>query len=166
MPFWRAYYHIVWATRIREPIIRPEMEARLYGYLVRKAAELEVVVYAINGWTDHVHMLVAIPPKHSVSEVVKSLKGASSHDMGVQGISFEWQRGYGALTCGESQLSIARDYIDRQKSHHAENTLQKALEYCVENDEGPTLKGMNIDHVPTMAKDDHGGYDVTGLSPF
>ena len=49
MSFWRAYYHLVWTTRDRLSLIAPDIEARLYAYLVRKAAELGVYVYAING---------------------------------------------------------------------------------------------------------------------
>ena len=166
MPFWRAYYHLVWATHNREPYITPQMEPRLYSYLVRKASELGVVVYAINGWTEHVHLLVAIPPKHSVSEVVKTLKGASSYDMGVQGFAFEWQRGYGALTCGEKQLFFARAYIDAQKTYHADHSTNKLLECYTEVDEGPTIPGMQIDHVQAMVKDDEVDYEVLGASPF
>ena len=62
MAFWRLYYHLVWATKNREPLIRPAIEERLYAYLVHKAAELGAYVYAVHGWTDHIHLIVAIPP--------------------------------------------------------------------------------------------------------
>jgi len=98
MAFWRLYYHLVWATQNREPLIKPEIEKRLYAYIVHKASELECFVYAINGWYDHLHLIIAIPPKYAVADVVKRLKGASSHDLnhGV-GLDYEfvWQRGYG-----------------------------------------------------------------------
>jgi len=100
MSFWRLYYHLVWATKDREPLIRVEMESRLYTYLVRKAAELDVFVYAVNGCPDHVHLIVAIPPKHAVANVVKGLKGASSHYLNQgAGLAYEfaWQRGYGPV---------------------------------------------------------------------
>jgi putative transposase len=95
MAFWRLYYHLVWTTKNREPLIQAAIEKRLYGYIVNKAAELEVYIYAINGWYDHIHLVVAIPPKHAVSEVVKRLKGASSHDLNHSydlDRQFAWQR--------------------------------------------------------------------------
>ena len=49
MSFWRLYYHLVWSTKNREPLIQPKVEPRLFAYIVRKAAELECYVYAING---------------------------------------------------------------------------------------------------------------------
>jgi REP element-mobilizing transposase RayT len=79
MAFWRLYYHLVWGTKNRQPLITPVIETHLYSYLVHKASELGVFVYQINGWLDHVHLVVAIPPKLSIADVVKNLKGASSH---------------------------------------------------------------------------------------
>nr|NIT51817.1 IS200/IS605 family transposase [candidate division Zixibacteria bacterium]NIW43533.1 IS200/IS605 family transposase [Gammaproteobacteria bacterium]NIX54627.1 IS200/IS605 family transposase [candidate division Zixibacteria bacterium] len=64
MAFHRLYFHLIWATKNREYLIQPNIEKRLYSYLVNKAAELGVYTYAINGWYDHIHLVVAIPPKH------------------------------------------------------------------------------------------------------
>ena len=124
MPFWRTYYHLVWATKNRELLVTPEIEPHLYTYMVHKAAELDVFVYAINGWTDHVHLVVAIPPHVSVSHLVKHLKGASSHDLNQQGLTihFAWQRGYGVLTLGQRQKPDAELYVKRQKEHHRADT--------------------------------------------
>lgn len=52
-------FYLVWATKDRAELIGPEVEETLFRYLVNKAAELNVRVYAINGWFDHVHMVVA-----------------------------------------------------------------------------------------------------------
>ena len=110
MSFWRTYYHIVWATKNREALITPEIEPRLYAYIVNKAAELGVYVYALNGWIDHVHIVAASPPKEAIAHVVKTLKGSSSHDLNQQGVLdtlFAWQRGYGVLSLGSRQLADA-----------------------------------------------------------
>lgn len=140
MPFWRLYYHLIWPTQHREPLITEAVEARLFPYLVSKATENDVFVYAINGWYDHVHLVVAIPPKHSVAEIVKRLKGASSHYMNYDvrlDRPFGWQRGYGALSVGERQRAIAEAYVARQKEHHARQTANASLERADELDEGP-----------------------------
>jgi putative transposase len=62
MTFWRLYYHLVWATDQRLPLITEQVEPRLYSYIVSKAAGLGVYVYAIGGWYDHTHLVVACPP--------------------------------------------------------------------------------------------------------
>ena len=139
MPFWRTYYHLVWATKNREPMITAEIEPRLYAYMVNKAAELGVFIYEINGWTDHVHLIAAIPPQVSVSDTVKNIKGATSHDLNQQRLDFHfaWQRGYGVLTLGQRQKPEAEAYVRRQKDHHRQETAIPWLERYAEVDEGP-----------------------------
>ncbi len=124
MPFWRLYYHLVWGTKNRLPLIDNELEKQLFPYLVAKAREMESYVYAINGWEDHVHIVNSIPPKYSIAQVVKRLKGASSHDF--EGLW--WQRGYGVLSLGERQRPIAIAYVENQKIHHAQKTTISWLE--------------------------------------
>ena len=62
MPYWRLYYHIVWSTYKREPLITPHMENELYGYLTGKAVAQEAIVHAVNGTADHVHMVASAQP--------------------------------------------------------------------------------------------------------
>lgn len=139
MPFWRTVYHLIWTTKKRAPLITPELEPQLYGYLESKARELGVHVYALGGWTDHVHLIVAIPPRLSVAEVVKGLKGASAFHMNHSRASddhFAWQRGYGVLTLGEKQRPVAEAYVQRQKEHHHEGTANSWLERTDDGDNG------------------------------
>ena len=168
MSFWRTYYHLVWATKNREPFITSEIEPRLFAYLVRKSAELGVYVYEINGWYDHVHMIVAIPPKRAIAYIVKRLKGASSYDLTQAGATFSWQRGYGVLTFGEGQRSTAEAYVRDQKIHHEDETTNAWLERCAEFDEGPESKGIQADGVPPIVAvaERSAGYDVLGEPPF
>lgn len=145
MAFWRSYAHLVWTTKNRTPLIGPEIEAALYACLVAKAAELGCYVYAVNGISDHVHLVISIPPKHSVSWVVKNLKGNSSHfvnhELTARSESFAWQRGYGYLSLGESQLARAVAYVENQKSHHAQMNTNRWLEMTDDetDDQNPTL---------------------------
>ncbi len=140
MPFWRAYYHLIWATKNREPLITPGIERQLYAHLIHVAADLGSYVYALDGWTDHVHMVAAVPPHLAISTFIKRLKGASSHGINLSGNNdyFAWQRGYGALTLGQRQLQDAVEYVRRQKQHHRDVTTISWLERIAEVDEGPT----------------------------
>jgi putative transposase len=139
MSFWRAYYHLVWATHDRQPLINDQVERLLFPYLHKKAAEFRVIIYAINAVPDHIHLVVAIPPRYSVAEVVKSLKGAGSHYLNQSGLPFEfhWQRGYGVFTLGERQRAAAEAYVNNQKDHHRSGTTNIWLERADEIDEGP-----------------------------
>jgi putative transposase len=168
MPFWRLYYHLVWATKNREPLIQPKIERRLFAYLVSKAAELGVYVYAVNGWYDHIHMVVSIPPRLSVSELVKKLKGASSHDLnqsgGYEG-SFAWQRGYGVLSMGETQRSKIAAYVTGQKQHHEQQTADPWLEREAEEDEGPSETGLAPQPVSPGLREEESVYAAWGEPP-
>jgi len=74
MSFWRSYAHLVWATKQREPLIRPDLEDRLYACLIDRAAELGCFVHAVNGVEDHVHLVISIPPKHMSLDTIQSPK--------------------------------------------------------------------------------------------
>ena len=172
MSFWRAYYHVVWGTYERKPFITPEVEPQLYGYLVNKAAELGVYVYAINGIEDHVHLIITLPPRHALAYIVKVLKGSSSHYVNhslALDFQFAWQRGYGALTLGKRQLSQAKAYVAAQKTHHAEDTTNAWLERCAELDEGPTERGIEVTANTIGVREPTSGYgsdEVEDLFPF
>ena len=167
MSFWRTYYHLVWTTKNREPLITPEIEARLYPCLIHKGAELGAYTYAINGWNDHIHMVVTIPPHVSVADLVKLLKGASSHDLNQQMPTavFSWQRGYGVLTLGQRQRPDAEAYVRKQKEHHADRKSITWLETCTEDDEGPTDRSSaGLQPFPTLGEE-RAQYVVSGDQP-
>ena len=141
MAFWRTWYHLVWATKNREALIGPPVEKRLLSFIVHKASDLGVHIQAINACPDHVHLLVSIPPRHSVADVVKRLKGSSARYMNTMGAegSFGWQRGYGVLTLGEKQRATAEAYVLNQKEHHQDKTLNPWLEQEAGSDQGPEV---------------------------
>ena len=166
MSFWRTYYHLVWATKNRESFIAPDIEDRLYAYLEKKAREIGVTVFALNGMPDHVHLIVSIPPKLSISQVVKRLKGASSHDLNQVGIGFTWQRGYGVLTLGERQRPIAEAYVRNQKKHHNEISTNGWLERMAEAEDGPVFEIQDHEDSSRVVRDEHGSYESIDEMPF
>lgn len=78
----------------------------------------------MNGETDHVHLLINYPPKHSVSSLVNSLKGVSSRLLRLERPDFErkywkdvlWSPSYFAASCGGAPIGILRQYVEQQKS--------------------------------------------------
>jgi putative transposase len=132
MPFWRCYYHIVWATKGREPLITPALEHILFASVKHKAEDLGTRVLAINAVSDHVHVAVSIPPTLNVADWMKHIKGVSSHDINESqpdaSDRFRWQGGYGVISVGPQGLELVQDYIVRQKEHHAQGTLYPSLE--------------------------------------
>ena len=130
MPYWELYYHVVCGTKHRLDLIDPAWEKDLYGYLWDKSTALECFPHAIGGISDHIHVAISIPPKLAVATLIGQLKGASSHHVNktyTDG-SFLWQAEYGAFTFSEKALPSIVNYINNQKKHHADNTLNMALE--------------------------------------
>jgi REP element-mobilizing transposase RayT len=139
--FWRLYYHFVWATKERNPIITADCEIKLHQYMIGKADALKCIVHAINGTEDHVHIIASIPPTLSISDFVKNIKGSSAHHMNHALLSspksFAWQAGYGVFSLGSKQLDQAITYVQNQKVHHAEGSIIKSLEQETNDDDMP-----------------------------
>lgn len=135
MPHWKLFYHVVWATKHRLPLIEPAWEEQLYGYIWGKATMLECIPHAINGTPDHIHVVISIPPKLSVASVIGQLKGASSHrtnEILVANKSFAWQTEYGLFSFSERSLRSVVEYVNHQKKHHVENSIIRDMENCDE----------------------------------
>src|SRR5690348_9804538 len=94
----RNYVHIVFATKDRRRVLKAPVQQRLWPYLASIAHEYGITVIAIGGGEDHVHLLLAIPPKLSVATVIRALKADSSKWMSETGHWFAWQAGYGSFS--------------------------------------------------------------------
>ena len=131
MPFWQLYYHMVWATKNREPILTPEVEPVVHDLLRGKAIGLEAVVFALNGTADHVHLIAAIPPKLAVARFIGQVKAVAAtrfNKSGLPGGPLFWQEEYGVFSFDGKRLVNHIAYVERQKEHHAANTEIPILE--------------------------------------
>jgi putative transposase len=138
MAFWRTYYHLIWATESRQPLITSGRESELYGYIIGKADAIGCIIHAIGGVEDHIHLVASIPPKMSVSDFVKTIKGSSAYHLNhipsATSLAFSWQHGYGVLTLGSKQLEEAKAYVNNQKAHHLGGTVISGLERIGDED--------------------------------
>jgi putative transposase len=140
MALWRLYYHLVWATKERQPLITSEREGKLYSYIISKADELGTIIHAIDGIENHIHVVASIPPKISISDFVQKIKGSSTHYINHLSSGedmFGWQRGYGVFSLGRKQLEQAVIYVKNQKEHHLNSTTIASLEEHNQDDDSP-----------------------------
>jgi REP element-mobilizing transposase RayT len=56
MALWRLYYHLIWATKERQPLITCDRETQLYNYIIGKSDELGSIIHAIGGVENHIHL--------------------------------------------------------------------------------------------------------------
>jgi REP element-mobilizing transposase RayT len=147
MPFWQLFYHVVWTTKNREPVIDNEVEPIIYEYLRTKAIGLGAKVFALDGWFDHVHMIAAVPPKIALSEFIGKIKGVATAKFNQSGhpkAPIYWQTEYAIFSFDKKRLPNYVQYVERQKQHHQEDTIIPILERT----QG---KGIKIIREPSLA---------------
>jgi len=118
---WECKYHLVWIPKSRKKVLygqlRKDLGQTLRGLAMQK--ESEVIEGTLKA--DHVHMVISIPPKYSVSQVVGYVKGKSAiwvarttgRTRNFVGQNF-WARGYGVSTVGLDEETI-REYVRSQE---------------------------------------------------
>ena len=151
MALWRLYYHLVWSTKDRTPLITTDIESSLYDYMTGKANSFNCITHAIGGIENHLHLVVSIPPKLSIADFVHKIKGSSSHHVnhGMENYltQFTWQKGYGVFSLGEKKLDVAVKYVLNQKQHHRDDTLIPLLEEDSEEDDAPTKYHIDDNYI-------------------
>jgi len=119
---WECKYHIVYIPKYRKKALYGALRQQLGEVLKQLAMQRESRIEEGHLMRDHVHMLVSIPPKYSVSQVVGYMKGKSAIHIGrtfmgkprnFTGESF-WARGYFVSTVGRDEKEI-REYIQKQE---------------------------------------------------
>ena len=120
---WMCKYHIVWIPKYRKKKLFGDLRRELGPVLRELARQRESEIEEGQMMSDHVHILISIPPKYSVSQVVGYIKGKSAIHiartyMGRQrnftGEHF-WARGYYVSTVGLDE-SVVRQYIQNQEA--------------------------------------------------
>ena len=135
--------HLIFSTKNREPFITPEIEPELHPYMAKILRELKSPSLAIDGASDHVHILFSLGRVITIADVVEEVKTNTSKWIKTKGPefrNFHWQRGYGAFSIGQSSVAALKRYIRGQKEHHRRVTFQEEYRkflkaYGIEYDE-------------------------------
>jgi putative transposase len=120
--------HLIFSTKNREPFITEAIEPELHPYMAKIFRELKSPSLAINGTSDHVHILFSLGRTINIADLVEEVKTESSKWIKTKGAefrTFHWQRGYGAFSVGQTQVTTVKRYIARQKIHHQRVTFQE-----------------------------------------
>ncbi|MFH6992315.1 IS200/IS605 family transposase [Flavobacterium sp. FlaQc-48] len=124
----QIHIHFVFAVKFRQAIINKEWKEELYKYIAGIIKNNNHKLLAINGVSDHVHILIGIRPAQSISELMKNIKQDSSkwiNKSNFLNFHFEWQEGYGAFSYSKSQLASVINYIENQELHHKKKTFRE-----------------------------------------
>ncbi len=122
------YFHLIWSTKERRPLIVPDVQTRLYSYIAAIVKNHSGKLLEIGGMTDHIHMLIELSNLDNFSYVVRDLKAASSlwiHKNFPDLDRFSWQEGYGSFSVSYSALEQVKKYIQNQEQHHTGMTFDE-----------------------------------------
>ncbi len=127
----KIWVHVIFATKDREPLIAQEKESLVYNHIKEQLREMGCPVRIVNGMPDHIHLLFLLNPQKSISEVIKHVKGNTSHWINAQDFAdgkFAWQSGYASYSVSESQLEKVYNYILGQKQQHQRVSFMEEYE--------------------------------------
>ena len=133
---WNCKYHIVFAPKYRRQVIYGKIKADI-GIMLRKLCEYkQVEILEAEACKDHIHMVVSILPKYSVSQIMGYLKGKSSLMIFEKYANMKykygnrhfWCRGYYVDTVGRNKKAIA-EYIRNQLQENISYDQMSLVEY-------------------------------------
>ena len=145
---WECKYHIVFAPKYRRQIIYGKIRLDI-GQMLRKLCEYKgVEIIEAEVCKDHIHMLISIPPKYSVAQIMGYLKGKSSLMIFEKYANLKykygnrnfWCRGYYVDTVGRNKKAIA-EYIRNQLQQDYEEEQLSLKEYVDPFTGKPTQEG-------------------------
>ena len=128
---WKCKYHVVFAPKYRRQIIYGKIKQDI-GLMLRKlCAYKEIEILEAEACKDHVHMLLSIPPKYSISQVMGYLKGKSSLMIYEKYANLKykygnrhfWCHGYYVSTVGRNKNAIETYIRNQLQEDHAEEQL-------------------------------------------
>ena len=145
------FIHLIWGTWDRLPLLTGDIERDVYRAIEAKCAQLDTEIVALGGVEDHVHLLVRLPAMLSVADLVKHVKGASSH-LATHRLApdqfFKWQGAYAAFSVSLRHLTAVESYVREQKTHHAAGSLIGAWEMPNDNDGNDDDNEPSHDPIP------------------
>ena len=128
--------HLVWVTKYRYHVLQGEVQRRCRELLIQICEAEEVLILKGAVGKDHVHMHIEYPPKHSISDLVKKLKGRTSRILQMEyphlkkrywGRHF-WAAGYGAWSTGNVTEEMVQEYLE----HHRRDDDDQSSNFILE----------------------------------
>ncbi len=115
------WVHIVFSTKDRIPYLTWNIRGEVCEWIKKHGNEEGIQIDVVNGFEDHLHLLIKLKTSQSAAEVVKWIKGSSSFWLNQKynwEKGFAWQEGYGVFSVSQSDINQVRSYIFNQEKHH------------------------------------------------
>jgi putative transposase len=135
MGYTKMWVHLVWATKKREPVLGKDTRKNIFLHIKENALTKNIHIDFINGYLDHIHILVSLNADQTIANIVQLIKGESSYWINKNKLTiqkFEWQDDYFAVSVSESAINSVREYIKNQEEHHKKKTFQQEYDEFVD----------------------------------
>ena len=113
-------YHVIWCTKYRRKVLDTEIQDRLKQLIYDQQDEYEYNIREMETQSEHIHLLIEIPPTHSVDKIIGKIKGYTSKVLREEYPSLKsrlpslWTRSKFVSSCGVVRLQVIKDYIEGQ----------------------------------------------------
>ena len=124
----RIYLHIIFAVKYREALLEEEWRDEVFKYIAGIINERGHYSLAVNGYNDHIHILLDYNGRELISDLVREIKKGSNkyiNDNKLSHKKFQWQGGYGVFSQGYREKSTIIEYIKNQKKHHSKEKFSR-----------------------------------------
>ena len=132
MSYIKIWIHAVWGTKNRQPILKPPILEKICSHIKSNATEKGIYIDRINGYDDHIHVLMLLKHDNSISKQMQLLKGESAHwanEVGLIKDRLEWADKFFAASVSNDKIDSVRAYIDNQQAHHQKQTFMEEYKY-------------------------------------
>ena len=123
----QLYAHLTWTTLDRAPSITATVRDFLDRFLRQQAIRYGARPLAMGMVSDHVHLIVELPPAYDLPKLLQGLKGASARIANRDGHAgrrpLQWTPGYDARSVSVGQLAAAIRYVESQASRHPDRAI-------------------------------------------
>jgi putative transposase len=116
--------HVIFSTKNRQKLISKTLQPEIWSYMAGICRNIGIVVMAIGGAEEHVHVFFHHPATMPLSEAIRTIKANSSLWVRETNRIFAWQQGFAALSVSASNRSAVVNYIRNQEKHHRKMSFE------------------------------------------
>jgi len=126
--FSQVNIHIVMAVKYRMALIQPGWKDQLHKLITAMVQSRSHKLIQINSMPDHIHILIGLRPYQAISDLVQIIKTETTKWINRNAFccaKFQWQLGFGAFSCANSDLPRIIQYIQNQEQHHRKQEFRE-----------------------------------------
>jgi REP element-mobilizing transposase RayT len=134
----QCYFHLVFAVRNRNALIKKEWENEMEKYITGIAQNHRHKMLAVGSMPDHIHILIGYNVNQLIPDLVEEIKTATNawiKEKRLSKFKFDWQKGYGTFTHSRSEVDNVVKYILSQEEHHKKRPFKEEYLEMLEKNE-------------------------------